>query len=443
MTSKKKIYVIDTNVFLTDPNSIVQYSKEDDVVIPFKVLEEVDNHKNRQDSVGVNARCFIRFLDELRGLGSLYKGVSFGNQAGQIFIRLFDAVYLPEGFDRSDADNQIISVAIKEKQNSGQKVVLVSKDINMRVKCDALDLRCDEFSESGEIKNISYLYSGYKELEIDDVLIDKFYEDGDIASKLGKTILKNLYPNQLLLLRSKSSEKKTALARFISDSKPLVNVADRTANEDFFGLVPRNKEQKFALDLLTDTNISLVTLTGKSGSGKTILSIAAGLHSVLNKKIYKKIVVIRPIVTLGKDLGYLPGTVEEKLSPFTTPIIDNLTFLLGGDKRTLEGYFEQGVIEVEAMPYIRGRSIANSFMLIDEVQNISLHEIKTILTRAGEGTKIVLTGDLNQIDNIHLTEVTSGLTYAVEKFKSYEISGHISLVKGERSALATLASEIL
>jgi len=250
-----------------------------------------------------------------------------------------------------------------------------------------------------------------------------------------------LYSNQYVMLVSNSNDKKTALARFNLYSEPLMKMYKM---EPVWDIIPRNKEQTFALELLMDPEVQVVSLIGQAGSGKTLLAVAAGLEQVLGESSeYKKLIVSRPIQPLGKDIGFLPGTLEEKMDPWLMPIKDNLEFLLGNDRGVVQDYFEKGVIEIEAITYIRGRSITNAFIIIDEAQNLTRHELKTILTRVGEGTKIILTGDIEQIDNIYIDETSNGLTYAVEKFKNYDISGHITLQKGERSKVATLAAKIL
>ena len=244
------------------------------------------------------------------------------------------------------------------------------------------------------------------------------------------------------MLVSSASSKKTALARFLDHSTPLRKVT-QFSKDGVWGVRPRNKEQSFGLDLLMDTDVPIVTLVGKAGCGKTLMAIASGLEQVLEQKKYSRLVVSRPVQPLGKDIGYLPGTLEEKMTPWLAPIEDNLKYLMGNDKDVLDMYVDKGLIEIEALTYIRGRSIANAYIVIDEAQNLTSHELKTIITRVGEGTKIILTGDVEQIDNAYIDETSNGLTYAIEKFKAHELSGHITLKKGERSRVATLASKIL
>jgi PhoH-like ATPase len=435
----KKIYIFDTSVFLTNFNCIYSY-EDSDIVIPLKVLDEIDGHKKRQDGVGVNARNTIRILDSLREKGNLHKGVSLGEEYGIVSVRDYNPDDLPPGFDLSSADNQIIGTAITEnKKHDNKSVIVVSRDINMRVKCDALAIPCEDYSVEQLVDNTEDIYTGLKQHLVDDEIIDRFYSGDEIF--LDEEEVK-LYANQYIMLISSLNEKKTALARFMNYNSPLAKITER--RNGTWGLRPRNKEQSFAIDLLMDPNIQVITMIGKAGCGKTLLAIAAGLEQTLeNDKIYKKLVVSRPIQPLGNDIGFLPGTLEEKMSPWLMPIQDNLEFLFGSDKTTLEMLFENGTIEMEALTYIRGRSISNAFIIIDEAQNLSLHELKTIITRVGEGTKIILTGDVEQIDNVYLDATTNGLSYAIERFKDQELAGHVTLIKGERSKVATLAAKIL
>tara|TARA_R110000824_G_scaffold170118_3_gene347397 strand:+ start:1590 stop:2993 length:1404 start_codon:yes stop_codon:yes gene_type:complete len=435
----KKIYILDTSTCLTDSNSIRAFAG-DDVVLPLKVLEEIDRHKKRQDSVGVNARAVIRRLDSLREFGSLYKGVKMGGGRGKLYVKLCVNDDLPADLDLNIPDNEIIGVALNQKAaHSKTKVIVVTRDINMRVKCDALGLATEDYLTDQVVQDTSHIYTGYVEHLVDDPVIDRFYAGEDIFIEEEDL---TLHPNQFIMLVSNQNEKKTGLARFITYSAPLRRINERIKNP-LWGVKPRNKEQIFALDLLQDKSIDVVTLVGQAGSGKTLLAIAAGLHQVMENETYRRLVISRPIQPLGKDIGFLPGTLEEKMLPWLAPVQDNLQFLLGNDKAALEMYMADGTIEVEALTYIRGRSISNAFIIIDEAQNLTAHELKTIITRVGENTKIVLTGDIEQIDNVYIDETSNGLTHAVEKFKSYEISGHIALVKGERSKIASIAAKIL
>ena len=405
----------------------------------------LNRHKKRQDSVGANARKIIRTFDSLRARGNLQKGVRMGRGKGFLRVNYGDASLLPGDLNTEIADNLIISTALSEsKKSPTRKVILVSRDINMRVICDSVGVQSEGYALDKVIENHTSLYDGFVTKLVDDQIIDQFYEGGDIYLENDK----GMNPNQFVMLVSSSNEKKTALARYIARGNPLREIY-RVGGKGLWGVSPRNKEQAFALDLLLDPEIPFVSLVGKAGSGKTLLAIAAGISQVLrdpfakNVPLYKKLVVSRPVQPMGKDIGFLPGSMEEKMRPWLMPIQDNLQYLMGDDKITLEEYMGQGIIELEALTYIRGRSISNAFIVIDEAQNLSMHEIKTIMTRVGEGTKLVLTGDIEQIDNVYVDETSSGLVHAVEKFKRTSLTGHITLKKGERSRLATLAAEIL
>ena len=434
----KKTYVIDTSVFLTNYNSLYSF-QNNDIVIPLKVLEEIDNHKKRQDGVGLNARAIIRTLDQFREKGNLHKGVRMGKGRGILSVRQYNPKLVPGDLDLTNADNQIIGTAISEKnKDNKRKVIVVSRDINMRVKCDALGILSEDYILDQIVSDTRELYAGFNKYLIDDQLVDRFYNDEEIMADREET---KFYPNQFVMLVSNSNQKKTALARFKDYNSPLQKIIDY--KEAIWGLKSRNKEQNFALNLLLDKNIPIVTMIGPAGCGKTLLALASGLEQVLENNIYKKLVVSRPVQPLGKDIGFLPGTLEEKMRPWLMPIQDNLDFLMNGKKSSMEMFFDNGTIEIEALTYIRGRSISNAFIIIDEAQNLSVHELKTIVTRVGENTKIILTGDIEQIDNTYLDSTSNGLSYAVEKFKNHSITGHIALIKGERSKVATLAAKIL
>jgi len=438
-----KTYVLDTNVYLTDSKSLESFG-EDNIIIPLKVLDEVDKHKKRQDPVGVHARNIIRKLDKLREHGNLHQGVKIGDGKGIVFAKSYDPFALPDDLDLENADNQIIATALSEKNNNPDRdIIVVSRDINMRVKRDSLGLECEDYNIEQVVEDISGLYTGFKTHLVDDQIIDNVYNDNPVY--LDEDEIK-VNPNQFVMLVSSSNEKKTALVRFLSYEQPLKKVRTFTKGK-VWGLKPRNKEQSFALDLLMDPQVPVVSLIGKAGSGKTLLALASALHQtfgeVANDRMYNRIVVTKPVEPVGKDIGFLPGTMEEKMMPWLAPIQDNLQFLFGNDKMTLEMHMEEGRIEVEAMTYIRGRSISNAFIIIDEAQNMNRHEIKTVLTRVGEGTKIILTGDIEQIDNVYIDGTNNGLSYIVEKFKDQDIAGHITLFKGERSKVATVAAKLL
>jgi len=431
---QKKAYVLDTNVYLTNHESVLQYGRSD-IIVPLKVLDEIDKHKKRQDLVGHHCRMIIRTLDELRKKGNLFSGVRIAPYKGKLFVKGYDPFLLPDDLDLEDSDNQILATALTvTKSENYKKVIMVSRDVNVRVKCDSLKLQSEDYLEEQVITDATSVYTGYSESSIEDDTIDDIYKDkaGENLSEL------KLLPNEFKFLTSLSDSQKSAFIRKRRDGS-IKKVLPLSA----WSLKPRNREQIMALDLLMDDTVPVVSLVGKAGSGKTLLALAAGLEQVINKSNYNRIIVTKPIQPVGKDIGYLPGTLTEKMEPWIAPIKDNLNFLFKNDKLTMGMYFDEGKLEVEAMTFIRGRSITNSYIIIDEVQNMTQHEIKTVLTRVGEGTKVVLTGDIQQIDNVYINSTTNGLTYVVEKFKDQPISGHVLLRKGERSEVATISADIL
>ena len=434
-----KTLILDTNVYLTEVSSLFAFGKNN-IAIPTIILDEIDKHKSRQDTAGFNARAMNRTLDNLRRKGSLFEGVSLGRGKGKVFAAQYDPRYMPAGMATSDSDNKIIAIALRLKLE-GNEIAVVSRDLNMRVKCDAFGLECHDYQPQQVIMSVEKLFDGTETIEVDDDFIDQFYQSSD--GLLLPDQNKKLFSNQYIILTGKSDPRKSAVCRFVNYQVPLKKVYNF---KDIWGLSANNKEQKFAMDLLFDKDIKVVSLTGQAGTGKTLIAAECGLERVWNTTKsqggYDKLIITRPVHPLGRDIGFLPGTLEEKMMPWIAPIRDNLEHLFG-DRTALDMQLEQGTIEIEAMTYIRGRSISNAFMVVDEAQNLTPHELKTIITRVGHGTKLILTGDIQQIDNSYVDAVSNGLTYAVEKFKEYEISGHVSLIKGERSKLATLASEIL
>jgi len=442
----KKNYILDTSVCLTDADSINKFDNND-IFLPLKVLEEIDKHKKRQDSVGINARRIIRTLDELRAVGSLQKGVRLGKGKGVLKVMTYEdaeKAEFPEDLTKSVPDHIIIATGLYiSAQYPRRKTILVSNDINMRVICDSLGLMSQDYTSEEAVRSSDELYDGFSNILVDDQLIDLFYAEEKIyLDEFDCT--EPMFPNQYLLLTSNSNPKKTCLARFTDPQSPLKKIYNGSIPD--WNIKPRNKEQNFAIDMLMNPDIKLVSLIGRAGSGKTLCAIAAGLQQTIgidkSKNLYSRLIVSRPVQPMGKDIGFLPGTMEEKMLPWLMPIQDNLKYLMG-DKTSLELYMEKGKIEIEALTYIRGRSISDAFVIIDEAQNLTRHEIKTIITRIGENTKIILTGDIEQIDNIYVNETSNGLAHAVENFKEYKIAGHITFRKGERSELATLASKVL
>jgi PhoH-like ATPase len=442
----KKNYILDTSVCLTDADAINKFGNHD-IFLPLKVLEEIDKHKKRQDSVGINARKIIRSLDELRASGSLQKGVRLGKGKGILKVMTYEdaeKAAFPDDLSKNVPDHIIIATGLFiSSEYPKRKTILVSNDINMRVICDSLGLLAEDYTSEEAVHSSDELYDGFSNVLVDDQLIERFYSDEKIH--LDEFDMKEpLSPNQYLLLTSNANPKKTCLARFVDAQSPLKKIYNGSIPD--WNIKPRNKEQSFAIDMLLNPEIKLVSLIGRAGSGKTLCAIAAGLQQTIgmdrSKNSYSRLIVSRPVQPMGKDIGFLPGTMEEKMLPWLMPIQDNLKYLMG-DKSSLELYMEKGKIEIEALTYIRGRSISDAFVIIDEAQNLTRHEIKTIITRIGENTKIILTGDIEQIDNIYVNETSNGLAHAVENFKDYKIAGHITFRKGERSELATLASKVL
>ena len=417
-----------------------------DIFVPLKVLEEIDKHKKRQDSVGANARKTIRTLDEFRTKGNLQKGVRIDKGRGLITVVSYEVlknVAFPSDLDLGIPDHIILATAMAVRDESSRKTFVVSRDINMRVICDSIGLAAEDYRTEKIITSSEELYSGLSQHLVDDQVIDRFYTGDDIIISKDETA-EVWHPNQYILLMSNANEKKTCIARFYNHFQPLKKIIHDKIPD--WKISSRNKEQAFAIDLLMDPSVKVVSLVGRAGSGKTLCAIAAGLQQTIGLRgsnPYDRMIVSRPVQPLGKDIGFLPGTMEEKMLPWLMPIQDNLQFLLGGDKNTLQMYVSKGKIEIEALTYIRGRSIANAFVIIDEAQNLTAHEIKTIMTRVGEGTKIVLTGDIEQIDNVYVNETSNGLAHAVEKLKEFPLSGHVTFTRGERSEVATLASKVL
>lgn len=431
-----KIFVIDTNVLLHNPRSIFSFADET-VIIPLKVIEELDKFKRDPTEIGKNARTIARILDELRAKGPLTEGVKL-KEGGKLIISAGKTVVIPAEFSKEIADDLIIGTALYYKSISDE-VFFVSKDINARIKAQALGIKAIDY----EKQKVSYqtIYQGFRKINTDTSFIDLLYKEHSVETN------EKLIANEFILYADSKNEKHTALARFIKEDNVvrLINSKDLHA----FGIKPKNMEQIFAFDLLLDDSVKLVNLIGKAGTGKTLIAIAVGLTKVLKEKKYKKLLVARPVIPMGKDIGYLPGSKEEKLESWMQPIFDNLEFIgtlaydTNGGQDFKKQLTDQSILQVEALTYIRGRSIPDQFIIIDEAQNLTPLEVKTIVSRAGEGTKIVLTGDPQQIDSPYLDENSNGLSYVVEKLKDHSMVGSILLSKTERSALADLAAELL
>lgn len=429
----KKIFVLDTNVLLHNPDAMKVFT-DNEVVLPIDVIEELDIFKKDSDEKGRNARAAIRTLDELRTRGRLGKGVPLEN-GGTLRIVMHADVKGLLDLSPEVRDNKILMVAY-DLQQKGDKVIFVSKDINARVKADAIGIKAVDFEK--QKVDIDRLYSGWKELPVNSRDIDIFYKKKFLAVKE-----KENFPNQYFLLKDDADEKHTALARFSTRQNGMVPL--KSDINDVWGVRPRNKEQAIALDLLMDDNVKLVSLVGKAGTGKTLLALAAGLKMTIDGHAYKRMLVSRPIIPMGRDIGYLPGTKEEKLINWMQPIYDNLEYILTIRKRKehIEDLIDSDLVQLEALTYMRGRSIPNQFIVIDEAQNLTPHEIKTVVSRAGNHTKMVLTGDPYQIDSPYLDSSSNGLSYTVEKMKGQSIFGHVLLTRNERSDLASLAAELL
>ncbi|MBD3859491.1 PhoH family protein [Bacillus sp. 28A-2] len=438
-----KIYVLDTNVLLQDPNSIFSF-EDNEVVIPAVVLEEVDSKKRYMDEVGQNARRVSRLIDGLRSKGKLHEKITLESK-GTLRIELNHRSFheLQEIFIEKTNDNRILAVAKnlsleEETKPDGRPVILVSKDVLVRVKADAIGLQAEDFLSDRVLQNED-IDNGYHELYIPTEQLNTFYKQNQLHVK--DITNDSLNPHQFVIM--KGNEGGSALG-MLDQKGELVKrlIYDQ---EFIWGIRPKNVQQTMALELLLRRDIPLVTLIGKAGTGKTLLALAAGLMQTEDLGMFKKLIVARSIVPVGKDLGYLPGEKEEKLRPWMQPIYDNLEFLFNTKKpgeldAILAGI---GSIQVEALTYIRGRSIPDQFIIIDEAQNLTKHEVKTLLTRVGEGSKIVLMGDPEQIDHPYLDSLNNGLTYVIERFKGQQISGHVKLIKGERSGLAQLAADLL
>lgn len=443
----RKIYVLDTNVLLQDPNAIHAF-EENEVIIPAVVLEEIDSKKRNADELGRNARQISRMLDGLRSGGQLFEGIGLPN-GGHLKVELNHRSFakLQEVFAEATNDNRILAVALnyhlEEKEKPEPRpVVLVSKDMLVRIKADVLGITAEDYLTDRVINVPGDLYTGHLTLLVHPAIIDEFYTYRTLdVSSLHVTY--PLYPHEYVILKDELGSSKSALLKVSADGKKLEPLF--LSNEPIWGIAARNAQQRMALELLLNDEIPLVTLTGKAGTGKTLLTLAAGLMKVEDERKYKKLLIARPVVPMGKDIGYLPGEKDEKLRPWMQPIYDNLEFLFDTKKpgdidKILAGL---GSIQVEALTYIRGRSIPGQFIIIDEAQNLSKHEVKTIVSRVGEGSKIVLLGDPEQIDHPYLDASSNGLSYVVERFKEQNVSGHIMLERGERSHLAQLAADLL
>jgi len=440
----KKNFILDTNVLLHDPRSIFGFG-DNNVVIPIYVIEEIDNFKRDLSSLGRNARQVSRYLDEFRAIGKLREGVSIGPEKGTIRVTITERKLPPELGDGHSTDNRILATALdlldREKD---VPAVFVTKDTNLRIRADALGLHAEDY-DIEEVKNLDTLWTGVAEVEVDAQAVNDFYTNQAVPVQESGDPLP---PNEFVVLRDRTNPQHSAVGKYSAAKQAYVPLI-KIPKEGVWGIRPRNKEQSFAMDLLLNDEVRLVTIVGKAGTGKTLIAIAAGLQKTMEENVYQKLLVSRPIFPLGRDIGYLPGDVEEKLNPWMQPIFDNVEYLMNlsrSEKKQGRGYHELidlGIIEIEPLTYIRGRSIPNQFMIVDEAQNLTPHEVKTIITRAGDGTKIVLTGDAYQIDNPYVDATNNGLIHVANRFKAERLAGHVTMAKGERSPLAELAANLL
>ena len=439
--TKRKTFIIDTSVLLYDKCAIHSFSNND-TIIPLIVLEELDRFKDKKGIVGENARYVNRYLDDLRVKGNLHSGIKIANgQKIKVAIKGFDKV--PVGLDPTSVDNQIIALAMKIDGVLKSKVILVTKDINFRVKCDSLGITAEDYHKDKIIKNENEFYKGYSEIEVENSeIIDALYNDSneDVTGLAEEKLGRKLYENEFLSIKC---EKQTYLGCHYGNSVQKVFQSQDLPGLGLLGVKDKNREQLFALNLLFSEDVPLVSITGLAGSGKTFLTLMAGLAG-LNEGKYKRIVITRNVQPVGRDIGFLPGDMNEKMLPWISPIMDN--FRQGMKDKDLS-YFnamrDKGQIEIAPLAFMRGRTFSDTFFIIDEAQNATIHELKTVITRIGENSKIVLLGDIDQIDTPYIDSLSNGLTIVAEKFKDESIAGHIQLKKGERSYLSAVAAKIL
>ncbi|MBD3343993.1 MAG: AAA family ATPase [Chitinivibrionales bacterium] len=439
---KTKYFVLDTNVILHDSSCIHQF-EDNDIVVPICVIEELDNFKRGNDVINFHARDFLRTLDSLSGDKLFDGGAKIGPRLGKILIKLEDLFHpdLQLNFTQDKADHHILNAAYcLAKEKSDKPVILVSKDVNLRMKAKSIGIAAQDYT-TDHVRDISTLYTGRRiEEHVDEALIDKMYQEPYNAEVSEFALKKTMLANEYAILRN---SKKSALATY----DPLVQIIKRVDKTSAYSIKPKNAEQTFALHALMNEDVRLVSIAGKAGTGKTLLALAAALEQ---RKHYRQIFMARPVVPLSnKDIGYLPGDIRSKLDPYMQPLFDNLGVIQNQFPETdakhtrIKEFLEQDKLVIAPLSYIRGRSLVNIFFIVDEAQNLTPHEVKTIITRAGEGTKMVFTGDIFQIDHPYLDSHSNGLSYLIEKMQGQNIHAHITLEKGERSKLAEIASDLL
>ena len=433
-------YVLDTNVVLVDPESLLAFPNQE-VVIPIVVIEEIDQFKKDMTETGRNARLVAKTIDAYRTQGNLSQGLLQPNGSllkVQIWNR--EASNFPRELDLKKASNRVLATALQMQQHDAVPTVLVSQDTNLRIRANALGMEAMAFE--GEHKDISEIYTGYEEITVSAAEMARYRQLTEVLPQ-GEPP----FPNKGLVVNQEGAADQYRVFRYHSPQGKYLPARDFHAG--IWNVLPKNPQQLLALDVLLDPALSVVTLMGKAGTGKTLLALAAGLQMMMEENLFAKMLVSRPIFPMGRDIGYLPGSMEEKLEPWMQPIFDNLEFLISSPvsrSSHIKGYqtlIDQGLLNIEPLTYIRGRSIPKQFMIVDESQNLTPHEIKTIITRVGVGTKIVLTGDPYQIDNPYVDAVSNGLSHVAERFKTQAMAGHVTLVRGERSALAEMAANVL
>ncbi len=448
--SKTKTFVLDTNILLHNPNAMFMFA-DNEVIIPFDVLEELDKFKSNSDDLGRNARQSIRHLDQLRTQGNLHDGIRDSKTGGMMRVVLDGGIAACPMMTVNSPDNRILCTAYT-LQAAGNRVIFITKDINARIKADSMGIKAQDF-EATKV-DFEHLYAGWREILVSSDKIDTLYSQKHLVLDLEKP----MHANEFALLRDETNPDHTAVGRYKADVGGIIPLRPRRG--PVFGIMPRNLQQQMAMELLLDDSVKLVSLIGSAGTGKTLLAVAAGMMKVLNDQAYVKLLVARPIMPLGRDIGYLPGDKDDKLKAWMQPIFDNMSYLLsnrlageGNEAKShaqlssveqrMQQLVESGQVVMEPLTYIRGRSIPHQFMIVDEAQNLTPHEVKTIASRVGDGTKLILTGDATQIDNPYLDSSSNGLSYMVERLKGKSIIGHVTLAKSERSELASLVTEEL
>jgi len=447
MTEKnRKLFVLDTNVLLYDKESIHSFPGND-VIIPIVVLDEIDRFKGKTGVIGEAARYVNRYLDELREEGELHNGVYLkkNDQSIRVEIRGFDKI--PDFLDKGSVDNQIISCALYTKNKFPEsKTIVVTKDINFRVKCDAVGLVAEDYYRDRILESDDEMYKGYLDIEVDHKdIIDSLYDESlprdeaqDVCREVNGYIDRDFYENEFICVKHDR-------ASFLGVHKRgvICKIKNEKDFKTLFSFTAKNREQLYALNALIDPNINLVTITGLAGSGKTFITLMTAI-SGLNDHKYDRIVITRNVQPVGKDIGFLPGDLKEKMLPWMSPIMDNFRHAFKDkDLSYFEMLLEKGTIEIAPLSYMRGRTFSNTFLIFDEAQNATIHEIKTVVTRMGENSKIVMLGDTDQIDTPYIDSLSNGLTVVSEKFKNESIAAHVKLKKGERSLLSAIAAKII